>query len=112
MSELTPIVPLDGRNFWVSIDPPVDEDRSTATLWRAFIYLRADSGGMLLEKVDVDTDRQGWAALAEVDDVLASCGYTRTHPWEIGSGAGFVAWIEPDVEHLLLDAAEQKGEAR
>ena len=103
------------RTFWASANSPVFlngdggvtiEHPSGANSWRIFINLTIseiddeEDGGEdrrnSIESFELDTAARGWAAFDEFDTALNEHGYLRSSPWEIGSGHGFVAWIEID----------------
>lgn len=66
---------------------------STEWVWR--VFLNHKPTGECIERFDMITpDARGWDALTDIDTALAVRGFTRSTSWEIGSGHGFVAWIE------------------
>ncbi len=88
----------NGREFWVSIDPPVGVSRSEATQWRAWIY---STGSEALHRFDTDTVERGWMALGEIDRSLRFFGWVRSGEWQLGSGRGYVAFLSIDADALL-----------
>ena len=70
------------------------------TAWRAFVYLRATASDLsaCVATVDVFTRARGFAALAEVDEELLAAGWRRVDEWQLGTGRGFVAWLDLEPE--------------
>lgn len=90
------------RTFWASVDPVPGFDRRSATRWLLYINLGASDGQSVREaSTVVDTTAAGFAGLMEVDTYVVELGYLRSSAWELGSGHGFVAWVEPDVDAIL-----------
>lgn len=84
--------------FYVSVDPPLIADRGNATAWCCFINLRSSNGEhkVCVSELDMITDSRGFAALAEIDHGLLASGWRRASDWQLGSGRGFVAWLDLD----------------
>lgn len=92
-------VASDSAKTWVSVDPhSASESRTTATTWNVFLNRRDGSERTCLWSSVLSSTGKGWAALAELDDVLWQMGYMRCQDWQIGSGRGYVAWVAPMTE--------------
>lgn len=100
----TPDPPLHShepsRTWWASADPALNAHRDRANLWRIFINMTALPGELAdrhrIGTIDLVTASQGFSALAEMDEALRARGFTRTTEWELGSGRGFVCWLDVD----------------
>lgn len=85
-------------SFWASVDPAVMLDRGNADLWRVFVNIRSTETGerVCIARIDMFTSSRGFAALAEIDAGLLASGWRRASDWQLGSGRGFVAWLDLD----------------
>ena len=84
------------RTTWASIDP-LDADRGEARAWVVFVHgqpVDTDEDRRRLHRDRLTTAERGWAAFDEFDAKLARLGYARSSGWELGTGNGFVAWVE------------------
>lgn len=93
----TATAPALTRTHWASVDPLADT-RGDAQHWGMFLYAKPQDGSsdrQQLARRRVTTTGRGWAALAEFDAELGARGFLRSSDWELGTGAGYVAWIEP-----------------
>jgi len=89
--------------LWASLDPALDEHRGTARSWRLFLNLTAPSttDGTRFAQYDIASERPGFAALDEVDEALEALCMPRKSEWQIGSGRGYVCWLDiADLEAL------------
>lgn len=64
--------------------------------WCLFLYVKCSaSENRLMKHIDVETQRPGWLALDELDRELVTLGMKRDDDWQVGTGAGYVAWVAP-----------------
>lgn len=96
MTDITETIEALTRTTWASIDP-LDADRGDARAWVVFVHgqpVDPDDDRRRLRRDRLTTAERGWAAFDEFDAKLLRLGYARSSDWELGTGNGFVAWVE------------------